>query len=188
MAELAAGNTSAEAVVADTDGVIFELICEIIVSFSHGTDENTNALVLAQALDVILDSDYWRIETERDLAAVRRQVIRDGILDDVDQLLLRGRRTNRKTVQQLDHQTGKPLESTWYPHRRADLDEHILRGMDVNLEFASLVDRRVEEGQKTLYPGEKPWSKTQTTGIITWCTMSGRASLMSRPIFLMTPM
>lgn len=43
--ELAAGHACAQAVVADTDGFVFESIGEVILPFRHGSDEDTDALV-----------------------------------------------------------------------------------------------------------------------------------------------
>ena len=53
-------------------------------------------------------------------------------------------------MEELDHETGESLEGTWDTYCRTDFDEDALRGVDVDLEFSCLVDRRVEEGKKTL--------------------------------------
>lgn len=57
-------------------------------------------------------------------------------------------------MEELDHQTGETLEGTWDSDSRADLDEDAFGGMDVDLKFAGLVDRRVEEGKETLEGGQ----------------------------------
>lgn len=53
-------------------------------------------------------------------------------------------------MQELDHKTGETLESTRNTHGRRNLDEHALGGVDVDLESAGLVDRRIQQGQETL--------------------------------------
>ena len=50
----------------------------------------------------------------------------------------------------MDHQTSESLEGTWDTDGWADFDEYPFSGMDVDLKFACLVDRRVEEGKETL--------------------------------------
>lgn len=74
-------------------------------------------------------------------------MVSNGILDDVDQLLLRSSRSDGQPVQQLNHETGKPLKGSRNAHRRADLDQDVLLRVDINLQFAGLVDRRVKEGE-----------------------------------------
>lgn len=53
VAEFAAGDTGTEGVVADTDGIVLELVRECVVALGHGTDEDTDALLRAKVLDVI---------------------------------------------------------------------------------------------------------------------------------------
>jgi len=53
-------------------------------------------------------------------------------------------------MKELNHETGESLEGTRDADCRADFDEDTLSGVDVDLEFSCLVDRRVEEGKKTL--------------------------------------
>ena len=47
-------------------------------------------------------------------------------------------------MEQLDHEAGEAFEGTWYPDGGRDLDENAFRGVDVDLQLASLVDGRVE--------------------------------------------
>lgn len=49
-------------------------------------------------------------------------------------------------MQELHHQTRETLECSWDTDGRVDLDEHSLAGLDVDLEFSSLVDGGVEKG------------------------------------------
>lgn len=77
-------------------------------------------------------------------------MIGDWILDHLKQLFLRVGRADGQPVQQLHHQSSKSLEGAGYSHRWADLDEDALGGMNVYLEFSSLVEWRVEQGKKTL--------------------------------------
>lgn len=150
MAELAASNTGGQAEVADTDGIILEGIGKVIATLGHSTDKDANALFRLELLDVVSDADDGGIETQGDLAAVGRQVIGDGVLDDLEQLLLRRSRSNGEAVQELNHETGETLEGSGDADGGADFDEDTFGGGDVDLEFAGLVDGGVEKGEKTL--------------------------------------
>ena len=56
-------------------------------------------------------------------------------------------------MKKLDHQTGEALEGTGNADGRADFDQDTLCCVNVNLKFAGLVERRVEEGEQTLRVG-----------------------------------
>ena len=45
VAEFAAGHAGAQAVVADGYGIILELVSEVVSTFRHGSNEDTNALL-----------------------------------------------------------------------------------------------------------------------------------------------
>lgn len=150
MAEFAACNTGGQAEVADTDGIVLEGVGKVIAALGHCTNEDANALFRLEILNVVSDADDGGIETQRDLAAVGRQVIGDGVLDDLEQLLLRGGGSDGEAVQELDHETGETLEGSGDANGGADFDEDTFGGGDVDLEFASFVDRGVEKGEKTL--------------------------------------
>lgn len=90
MAEFTACYTGAEVEVADGDGVILDVIGEAVVSFGHCTDENGNTLILLEAFNVVSDPHHLCIETECDLPAIGREVICDGVLDHLNELLLGG--------------------------------------------------------------------------------------------------
>ena len=89
MTEFAACNAGTEVKLADGNAVVLEVVREVIVALCHGTNEDCNALILVEACDVIADPYDLRVETERDFPAVRRKVIRNGVLNHFDQLLLR---------------------------------------------------------------------------------------------------
>jgi hypothetical protein len=89
MAEFATGNTGTQAVIADTDRVVLERIREVIPSLGHGTNEHADALSGTEGLNVIPDTDHGRIETKGDFAAIRWEMISDGIFDDLQQFFLR---------------------------------------------------------------------------------------------------
>ncbi|KAG9796246.1 hypothetical protein KCU88_g352, partial [Aureobasidium melanogenum] len=128
MAELAAGDAGTETVVADTNSLVLEGIGKVVFALGHGTDKDADALVGAQGVDVISDSDDVGIETQRHFPAVRRKV----------------------PVQELDHKTSKTLERSGNSNGWAHFDQDAFGGVDVDLQFSGLVDGRVEEGQKTL--------------------------------------
>lgn len=150
VAELAAGHARRETEFADGDLLIDKLVGKGVFALGHGTHEDTDALLGAHALDPVPDAHHLGIVTERDLAAVGRQVVGDGVLDDAQQLLLRRGRPNRKAVQQLYHQTGEALKSTGNADGGRDLNQDAFGRVDVDLQFASLVDRRVKKGKETL--------------------------------------
>ena len=150
MAEFTASHTSTQAEVADTDGIILEGISKVIMTLGHGTDKNTNALICIQRLDIVCCSDHGCLETESHLTAVGGQVIGNGILDDLQQLLLRVGRADGEPVKELNHQPGKPLEGPRNTHRGVHFNQNPLGGMDKNLKLAGLVDGGVEKGQETL--------------------------------------
>jgi hypothetical protein len=56
-------------------------------------------------------------------------------------------------VEELDHETGETLEGSGNADGRVDFDQNTLRGVDENLQATGLVDRRVQESQKTLRLG-----------------------------------
>lgn len=150
MAELAARHAGREAVVADGDLLVDKLVGKVVGSLGHGADKDTHALLGPDAFHPVPDTNQRRIETERHLAAVGRQVIGDGVLDDLEELLLGGGGADRETVQELHHQTGKALEGSGDADGGRDLDQDALGGVDVDLQLASLVDGRVEQGEKAL--------------------------------------
>jgi hypothetical protein len=147
VAEFAACNTGTEGVVADTDGVVLVLVGESVVALGHGTDENADALIRAEVLDVISHTHDLCIKGEGYLAAVGWEMVGDGVLDDLEQLLLRGGRPDGKLVQELNHETREALKGTRDADRWRNFDENALGGMDVDLELASLVYGRVQQGE-----------------------------------------
>ena len=99
MAEFTACYAGAQAVIADTDRVVFEGIRKIVVSFGHSSYENTDAFVRTETCNVIADSDNLCLKRESDFATVMRQVVCDRVLDDFKKLLLGGRRSDRQAMQ-----------------------------------------------------------------------------------------
>lgn len=150
MAELAACNTCAEAVIADADRLILECICEIVLALGHGSDKYTNALSWSQGLDIVSHADHFSIKAKGDFPTVRRKMVCDWVLDDLEKLLLRVSRPDGQLVKQLNHEPCEAFEGTRNAHGRADLDEDAPGGMDVDLKLACLVHWRIEESQKTL--------------------------------------
>ena len=78
-------------------------------------------------------------------------MVGDGVLDDLQQLFLRIHRSNGESMQQLHHETGEPLEGSGDTNGRADLDQYAFGGVDKDLQFSRLVDRRVKQSEKTLH-------------------------------------
>ncbi len=150
VAKFAASHTGTETVVTDTDGFVLERVGKVVFPFGHGADEDTDALRRTEGVDVISDPDDVGVETEGNLATVRGEVVGDGVFDDLEQLLLRVDRADGKSVQELDHETREPPERSRNTHGRAHFDEHAFCRVDVNLQSAGFVDRRVEEREETL--------------------------------------
>ena len=59
-----------------------------------GTDKDANAFLGSEGLDVVVHSDDFGLEGECHFPAVWWQVVRDGVLDDTEQLFLRCRGTD----------------------------------------------------------------------------------------------
>lgn len=116
----------------------------------HGPHEDADALIGTQSVEIIPHPDHGGFIAHGYLAAVGRQVVGDRILDDPQQLLLGIGGANGESMQKLDHETGEALEGARNADGRVDLDQDPFGGMDVDLEFASLVDGRVEESEETL--------------------------------------
>lgn len=139
--KLTAGHTGTQTVVADTDGVVFEGVCEIIVTLGHGSDEDADTLFGAERLHIVLDAHHGGVETKRHFPAVRGEMVGDWVFDDFQQFLLRVGGPDGEAVQELNHQTGKSLEGSRDADGRVDLDQDALGGVDVDLKLACLVDR-----------------------------------------------
>lgn len=148
--EFTAGHASTQAVVADTDRIVFERVGKVIVTLGHGSDKDANAFLGAERLDIVSRPHHGGLVTESHFTAVGRKVVRDGIFDDFEQLLLGVGRADRQPVKELNHQPSKPLEGPRNTYRGVDLDEDSLGGMDVDLQPSGLVDGGVEEGEKAL--------------------------------------
>lgn len=89
MAEFTASNTGTQTVVADTDLIILEGIRKVIVALGHSPDKDADTLLGPQGLDIVGSAHHRGLKTERHLAAVGGQMVGDGVLDDLEQFLLR---------------------------------------------------------------------------------------------------
>jgi hypothetical protein len=150
MAELAARYTGREGPAADGNLLVHKRVSKVVFTLGHGANKDANALLGPDALDVVTEAHQRRLKTKRHLAAVGRQVVSNGVLNDAQQLVVRVRRPDRQAVQQLHHETGESLERSGNSDRRGDLDEDALGGVDVDLELSSLVDGGVKERQEAL--------------------------------------
>lgn len=150
MTELAARYAGRQAVIADGNLLIDILIRKVVGTLGHGTNKHADALVLAQSVDVLADAHNGGVKAERNLAAVGRQMVRNRVLDHLQELLLRVGSLDGQTMKELDHETGEALEGTGDTDRRRDLDQDSLGGLDVNLQPSGLVDGRVEKREETL--------------------------------------
>lgn len=53
-------------------------------------------------------------------------------------------------MEQLNHETGEPLESSGNADRGVNLDQNSLGGVDEDLEATGFVDGRIKQSQKAL--------------------------------------
>lgn len=150
MAKLATGHTRGETVVADGDFLVDKLVGEIVGTLCHCSDKHTHALLRPDGLNPISDAHQWSIETEGNLAAVGWQVVTDWVLDDSQELFLGSGRADRKSMQQLYHETSKPLKGSGNSDGGGYFNQHALGRVDINLQLAGLVDRRIEQREQTL--------------------------------------
>lgn len=77
-------------------------------------------------------------------------MVRDWILDDFQEFLLRVDGSDCETMEELDHETCESLECTRNSDSGADFNEDSLGGVDVDLKFSGLVDRRIQESKEAL--------------------------------------
>jgi hypothetical protein len=157
-------HASTEGIVAYRDCVVFECISKVIIAFCHGANEDANALFGSESLDVILDTYYGAFEGESNLTAVWWKVFGDWVFDHAKEFFLGSRGSDGHAVEKLDHETSESLECTRNADGRIDFDEDAFRGVYVNLEFAGLVNGRVEEGKEALEGSVFAVSKDQIDG------------------------
>jgi hypothetical protein len=146
MAQLGAGHGCGQRVVGKSNLLVDHSVRKVILTLCHGSDKDAKGLVLLESTDVFADIDDGSLPGQGDLAAVGRKVLSDGVLDDLQELLGGVGGADGKLVEKLDHQTGETLEGTRNTDGRVDFDKNTLRALDVHLELAGFVDRRVEEG------------------------------------------
>jgi hypothetical protein len=150
VAEFTTRNAGTEVEIAYGNAVVLEVVGKVVVALCHGSDKDCYAFVLVEAGDVVADAHNFRVETERDLAAVGWEVVCYGVLDDFDELLLRRSGADLVAMEQLHHQTSKSLERSGNADGGADSNEHVLGCLNVNLKLARLVDGRIQKGEQTL--------------------------------------
>lgn len=133
MTELAASNTGRETKVADGNLLVDIRVSKVVGTLGHSTNEDANAFIVIELVDVAPDLHDGSVETEGDFAALWGQVVGDGVLNDTEQFFLRIGGFYGETVEQLDHEAGKTLEGTRDSHRRRHLYQDTLGGGDVDL-------------------------------------------------------
>lgn len=72
MAKLAAGNTSRKTEVADGDLLVNVCVGKVVRALGHGTNEDADALVRLEPIDVGPDVGDRSVEAESDFAALGR--------------------------------------------------------------------------------------------------------------------
>jgi len=150
---LAASNTRRKRIVANTDLLVDPSVGEVILSLRHGADDDAETLVFTEGTDVLTHIDSRSLPAQRDFATVRRKILGDRVLDDLEEFLRAGGGSDRQLVQQLHHETSETFKGTRYAYGWVHLDQNPLCGLDVHLQLAGFVDRRVEKGQKALLKG-----------------------------------
>lgn len=140
----AACDTGTERVLRDGNLFVDQMIGKVIGPVRHCADKDADRVRVRDRREVLGQFDRGRVERERNLVAVGREVIRDRVLDHLEQLLGPVERPDRQLVQQLDHQASEPFERSRNAHRRVHLNQHASRRVDVHLQPSRLVQRRVE--------------------------------------------
>ena len=153
MAKLAACDTGRKAVVADTDRIVLERVRKVVFALGHGANEDADGFFWADRFNVISDANNFSVEAECYFAAIEREMVCYGVFDDLEQLLVGVRRADAQFVKKLDHKSSEAFESSRYADGRANLDENAFGRMDIDLELAGFIDRRIEESEKALYSG-----------------------------------
>jgi len=54
-------------------------------------------------------------------------------------------------MQKLNHETSETFKRSGNTDSRVDFDKNSFRGLDIHLEFARFIDRRIEESEETLF-------------------------------------
>lgn len=98
IAELATGYAGAETEVADTDSIVLECVCEIVLTFSHCPDEYADTLLGSEVRYIVCYPHYVCIMAERDFAAIWWEMIGDWILYHFEEFFLRIGRADAKTM------------------------------------------------------------------------------------------
>mmetsp|Transcript_81348 Transcript_81348/g.226547 ORF Transcript_81348/g.226547 Transcript_81348/m.226547 type:complete len:313 (-) Transcript_81348:18-956(-) len=82
--------------------------------------------------------------------APRRQILLDGVGNDLHQRLVGLSGSDLLSLQQLDSQARESLKRPGDAQGRVHLDQHVLRRVDVNEELPRLVERAVQQGHQAL--------------------------------------
>jgi hypothetical protein len=151
VAEFTTCHTSTEGKVADRNSVVFECVGKVIIAFCHGTDKDADALFGSESLDIVFDTYNRALKGERDLTTIGWKMLSDWVFDHAKKLLLRSCGSDGHAMEELNHETSKTLECTRDADRGVDFDQNAFCSVDIDLEFASLVDGRVEEGEEALW-------------------------------------
>lgn len=94
VAKLAAGNAGRKTEIADGDLLVDVCVGKVVRALGHGTNEDADALVRVEPVNVAPDMGNRGVEAESDLAALGRQMLGNGVVDDTEQLFLRVGRPN----------------------------------------------------------------------------------------------
>jgi hypothetical protein len=140
VAEFTACHTGTQTEIADADGVVLVFVRKVVPSLGHGSDKDTNTFLWSYGLNVVVHPHDRRFETQCDFSAVWRKMIRNGVLDDTEELFLRRGGPDGQALEELHHQPSESLKGTWDSDGRIDLDKNSLGSVDVDLQLAGLVD------------------------------------------------
>jgi len=116
---------------------------------SVGTDNEDDRLI-GERSDEVCDVDELTSNGSTDTECTRREILCDGVLDDLEEDIRTISGSDLEFIEELDHQTGETLESTGNTHAGRDVDEDVAGGLDVHLQVTSLVERRIKESEEAL--------------------------------------
>ena len=116
----------------------------------HGADKDDDRVRVGDGRKVLGEADGGGIKGEGNFVGEGGEVVRDGVLDHLEQLFRAVDGADREAMEELDHEAAEALERAGDADGRIDLNEDAARGVDIHLQLAGLVQGRVEEREEAL--------------------------------------
>ena len=110
-------------------------LCQI----TEDSSQKTNSLASSSLAIRLIIHHTGAIVDQAYFVLTGREVVRDGVLDDLDELDAGLRGGDVVLVEQLHHQASEPLEGPGDPSSRVDLDQHVVGGSDEHLQCCEVM-------------------------------------------------